>query len=215
MDTIDLPPWECIDPALTADRLAAIAAMVREETDAKIDARDERDWNWNIGCDCHAWVLNRMHLAGTGEYADWLFVESRVGDLDLEFRIGGKNGVAAKLYRPDAPGQPARTLKTANEEMRVIQRALGEALAPEPDPVVRLAYAKNDEGRITAVRLVQLSVEGALWYTWTIWSADMAVIGIDEAPKPEGIELNEPRATLPEDEAQADEKGRADKREGA
>jgi len=63
MENIDLPPWDSIDPALTAERIAAIAAIIRDETDAKIDARDPRDWNWNIGCDCHAWVLNRMHGA--------------------------------------------------------------------------------------------------------------------------------------------------------
>src|SRR5688572_25698842 len=111
MDNPLLPPWECIDPALTPERLATLAAIIREETDAKIDTRDARDMNWNIGCDCHAWVLTRMHRESKADHAEWLHIESGDGELDLEFRIGGKNGVKSKYYRPDSPGQPERTLK--------------------------------------------------------------------------------------------------------
>jgi hypothetical protein len=214
MENIDLPPWDSIDPALTAERIAAIAAIIRDETDAKIDARDPRDWNWNIGCDCHAWVLNRMHASAKGEHADWLFMESEPGNLDLTFRIGGKDGVQVKLYRPDAPGQPERTLRQANEELKTFQEALLD-LAPAPDPAIRFAVDKDDTGRVTRVTLVQLTLDGKLLYPWTVWVSDTTVRSIDDTPKPEGVELEEPNVMLPEDEEQADEKDKKDKQEGA
>jgi len=216
METSDMPPWERIDPAMAADRLAGIAAIIREETDAKINARDPRDWNWNIGCDCHAWVLDRMHKAAKGEYADWLFVESEVGNLDLDFRIGGKDGVRAKLYRPDAAGQPERTLRQDNERLQAVQEALGPELAPTADPAIRFAVNKADSGRVTAVILAQLDLDGTVLYTWPVWTADETVRAISDGPQPEGVELEEPNVSLPEDEERAgeDEK-RKDNREGA
>ena len=217
MDNDTLPPWDCIDPALTPERLAIIAAIIREETDAKINVRDWRDMNWNIGCDCHAWVLSRMHRESKAECKDWLFIESVEGDLDLSFRIGGKDGVQAKIYKPNSPGQPQRTLRCVHEELRAIQEALGKALAPAPDPALRFAFDKDDAGRVTAVRLVQLSLEGTPVYVWPIWSADTAVVPIDNIPMPEGVELEEPNVTLPEDEeaAEADKKKKNDTKGGA
>jgi hypothetical protein len=215
MPNFDLPPWECIDPALTAERLAAIATIIRDETDAKVNARDPRDWNWNIGCDCHAWVLNRMHASAKGEYADWLLMESEPGDLDLTFRIGGKDGVQSKMYRPDSAGQPQRTLRQANEELKSFQAALMD-LAPAPDPAVRFAVDKDDNGRVTRVTLVQLSLDGKLLYPWTIWVLDATVRSIDDTPRPEGVELEEPTVQLPEDaEQEAKDKEKKDKQEGA
>jgi len=41
------------------------------------------------------------------------------------------------------------------------------------------------------------------------------VRSIDDTPKPEGVELEEPNVMLPEDEEQADEKDKKDKQEGA
>lgn len=216
MDSSTLPPWDRIDPALAPDRLAAVAAMIREETDAKIDARDWRDLNWNIGCDCHAWVIGRMHREARGDHADWLYIESPLGVLDLEFRIGGKDGVLAKYYRPASPGQPQRTLRSVHEELRVIQEALGVGLAPTPDPAIRFAIDKDHAGRVTAVRLVQLNLEGEPLYVWPIWTADVAAVGIDTAARPEGVELDEPEVSLPEDEEAAEEeRKRKDSKGGA
>lgn len=216
MENLDLPPWDSIDPALTPERLMALATIVRDETDAKIAARDSRDCNWNLGCDCHAWVLHRMHLSAKVEHDDWLHIESKPGDLDLRFRVGGKDGVKVKFYRPDAPGQPNRTLKQANEELRAIQQALGPELAPAPDPEVRLAIDKDEDGHVTAVRLAQLSLDGDSLYTWTVWSADDSVISIGDAPRPEGVDLEEPAVNLPEDEEEGeDENHNRNKQEGA
>lgn len=202
MDNQPLPPWEAIDPALTADRIQAIATIAASQTDAKIAVRDPRDWNWNLGCDCHAWVLEGLHAAAEGSDSDWLYMARKRGELDAEFCIGGKDGVRAKFYRPDAPGQPQRTLKQPNEELRVIQEALGPDLAPTAEPVVRFAIDKNEDGRVTAVHLVQLSLEGGLLYRWVIWSSDPMIAPIDSAPRPEGVELDEPDVGLPEDEEQ-------------
>lgn len=215
MNNSTLPPWECIDPALTPERLAAVSAIIREETDAKIDMRDSRDLNWNVGCDCHAWVLTRMFREAKGDSASWLHIESALGELDLVFRIGGKDGVQAKIYRPDSPGQPQRTLKCVHEELRAIQDALGPSLAPQPDPAVRFAFDKNDEGRVTAVRLVQLSMDGAVLYVWPLWTADAAAVPIENAPRPDGVELDEPDVTLPEDEEADEDDEKKDSKGGA
>jgi hypothetical protein len=136
------------------------------------------------------------------------YMESKVGDLDLEFRIGGKGGVLVKYYQPESPGQPRRTLKSANEELRVIQEVLGKDLAPDPEPAVRFATTKDSTGRVVAVRLVQLSPAGGLLYTWPVWSADASVVSIDNALQADGVELDEPNVTLPEDEeaSEAEEK---------
>lgn len=218
----DLPPWDCIDPALTAERMMAIAMIVRDETDAKIAARDYRDINWNAGCDCYGWVVSRMHRSGTsardkrterGEYADWLLLDSVPFDLDLSFRIGGKDGVPAKFYRWDV-NKTDDSLSQTNDELLSIQASLPN-LASKPDPVVKFAVDKDRNGRVTSVRLAQFDVDGNLIYTWMIWSADEAVIPIDDAPKPEGVELEEPPVTLPEDEEQAEDEDDKDKQEGA
>jgi hypothetical protein len=200
-----LPPWECIDPALTAERLAAIAAIIRDETDAKLKTRDPRDGNWNIGCDCHAWVLRRFHAVSEAEYADWLFVESAKGDLDLEFRVGDKHGTRVKIYQPKAAGQPGRTLRQPNEELLVIQQTLGAEFDAAPDPVVRVAFEKNEDGGIATVQLVQLDLEGNVTYVWTIWSADADITDIGDVARPEGKQLDEPDVSLPEDDEDEDE----------
>src|SRR5687768_3955594 len=109
MDEQPQPPWEAIHPSLTGESLLAVAMLIARARQAKIARRTERDSNWNIGCDCHQWALDAFHVAAADEYKDWLTVESRRGDLDLVFRI--KDGPPIKFFRPDADGQPYRTLR--------------------------------------------------------------------------------------------------------
>lgn len=212
------PPWEHIHPALTAERILAIGTLIARGNNDKIAASDPRDWPWNIGCDCHAWVLDEFHGAAETEYRDWLVMKVKRGILDLDFEIGG---VPAKFYQPASSGQPERTLRQANEDLVEFQESFEFepeiGIKPEaPDPAVRFAVIKDDHVRVVAVYIEQLSLEGNVLYRWPVWIADPTVTAIDNAPHPEGVELGEPFVGLPEDEKAAEEKRKDnDKQEGA
>jgi hypothetical protein len=215
MPNPSLPPWDQIDQDLSADRLSAIAAIIVRDINAKIAARDPRDTNWNLMCDCHGWMIGGIHDAAADQYRDWLVPTSKRSDLDLTFRVGGRDGVEVKIFRPDAPEQPSRTLKQANERQRAIQASLGPEFAPLPEPQVRIAIDKDDDGRVTGVTLVQLSLDGELIYAWPIWTTDAATVSIDQAPRPEAIELEEPAVGLQEDDEEKERKDKTDRQQGA
>jgi hypothetical protein len=199
MDERFEPPWIAIGPELTGDRLSIIADLNVRPRAAKIAIRDHRDSNWNIGCDCYAWVLDAFHSAADGEYADWLVMVSKRGDMDLEFRIGGKEGIRAKLYRPNSPGQPERTLAQANEELRVIQAELGLNTPVVMESVLRFAVDTDGSGLATAVNLVRLTPDGAVVYFWPLWLRDSSVTAIENAPLPEGVVFDDAIVKLHED----------------
>jgi hypothetical protein len=214
MDTTITPPWEHIDSALTADHLSAVAMIIVRETNAKIAKRDERDSAWNLGCDCHAWRVRAIHDAAERECRGWLVPTTKRGDLDLKFCIGGPSGVNVKMYRPDSPEQPSRTLKQALEHHRVLQTSLGPELSPDPDPEVRFAFDTDQDGRIAFVRLVQLSLSGELLYSWPVWTAD-AALSIEDAPRRDAIELDEPRVRMQEDVEAENREAEDDQQHGA
>lgn len=202
MDNQPLPPWEVIDPELTSERLLRLATLIRDARAAKIARRDPRDMNWNLMCDCHAWVVGAFHAAASNGAGDWLKVLTKETDLDVLVLIGGK--VPLKFYRPEAVDQPIRTLRQSNQEVAVIQHCLDLGLAVEDESVLRLAVSTDSGGLTTAVALVQFTAGGDVTYSWLIWAVDAAVVPIESAPSREGVVLQEPNVGFAEDEKEGE-----------
>lgn len=197
-----IAPVGALHPALTGERLQEIARIIVEARQAKLNMRDDRDWPWNLGCDCHVWMLEGIHVAAEGESRSWLTVGSKRGDLDLLFFLGGADGVPIKIFRPEADGQPARTLRQSSEELRAIQQLLPEVVGTvETESALRLAVDTDARGYVSAVTLAQYSRAGEVLYTWPVWSSDPSVTRIDDQARPEGVELEEPEVDLPESES--------------
>ena len=208
MDT--RPPWEAIHPFLTEPRLRIIAATILYYRAKKKACRCPEDGPWNIGCDCYQWARYGIRQASEGKHKEWLRVLTKPEDMAFLFLIGGPGGVAAKFYREDSPGQPARTLKVSDleEELREETLPFLEPLPPEQ----AIRFAVVEENGLESVKLVQLDqAEDKVIYAWPI---EAAVLALDDEQLEQGVELGEPPVELPEDQASRAQEQK-DKEKGA
>lgn len=209
MDTEKRPPWEALHPDLTEDRLRVIGGIIKKYRDAKIFRRLPPDSEWNLGCDCYAWVCNGIRAAEK-VFGEWLHVPVEDTDLDFLFHIGR---VPVRFYRPDSPGQPHRTLRVAFPELKAQQIAFQFSTLLPPENVIRFAVETNAAGHVQAVTLVQLDQGGTVVYDWPVSLAAGAVIALDGATREEGVDLGEVRPSVPDEERE--EEGGAKGRRGA
>jgi hypothetical protein len=139
-----LPPSVAISPELTEDRIRKIAKIIARGRAEKLLDRRPQDVSWNLSCDGHIWSWWALRQAAEGDDADWLYVPGKHGDLDICFCIGGPDGVPAKFYSSDSPGQPGRTCRPGDVEWNalvgqsdlfpgdVVSLAKTEVIASEP-----------------------------------------------------------------------------------
>ena len=196
-------PHKVIHPDLTPARLYAIGRLIVRFRSAKLKRRFSPDNNWNIGCDCFAWVCYGIREAAKNAYRSWLYVPVRESELDFLFLIGGRNGVPAKIYREDAPDQPQRTARVSEFESQAIQTAF--PFAP-PSNTMRFAVATDAKGRVVTVQFHSVDSDGTVTYQWPISIDGPAVLGFDDLREP-GVQLPEPPVDLLKEEQEEDEKG--------
>src|SRR5688500_7368445 len=116
-----MKPWE-FAPALTSERLIAVADILRRSRDSAARHAKPKlgDTLCSIGLVAYERSCHALELASIQEFKDWLRI--KVLDNHFNIRIGD---VPARFYRgdPDLP-IPSRTLAIGASERQEIQLAL-------------------------------------------------------------------------------------------
>lgn len=188
-----MTPWEH-HPALTADRLTAVAQMILAGRNNALDRFDASVGcsNWTLGCE--AFELQRFQIiVGAAEH-EWLDVIDP--GMQFVFSVGG---VPARFYRGEPDDPTARTLKQSFPELYQLSLFSEEELAQlARKPAYRFAVETDVDGAVAQISFVILDGEQPL----LVWR-----IEIDEAfgkvaplwgADAEGVELPPPTVGLPQ-----------------
>jgi hypothetical protein len=181
MDTFTRPPWLQF-PALTEDRLRAIAELIRDVRHQAVLTHEPKfgDDEWVLGVRSYKRICYEIAKASVGQYRAWLSVienEERIRvrkalapavlnpELHFVFGIGG---MPLRFYRGLADEQTNKSLKQHYPELFAYQHCLEFVAEPIMDRVLRLAVETDDLGQVTRVVLVQLDEDGIPHNPWTI-----------------------------------------------
>lgn len=211
-----LPPSVAISPELTDERIRKAAKIIARGRAEKLLDRRPRDVSWNLSCDGHIWSWWALREAAKGEDADWLHVPGKHGDLDICFFIGGPDGVPAKFYSSDSPGQPGRTCRPGDVEWNaligqpdlfpedVVSLAKGEAIAREP-AVIRFAMTYGADLTVASVNLQTIDIDGNVVYDWPILLEDADILPFIEVGREQPVVLSEIEVELVDETAAREE----------
>jgi hypothetical protein len=216
MPSEKLPPSVAISPELTDDRIRKIAKIIARGRAEKLLDRRPQDVSWNLSCDGHIWSWWALRQAAEGEDANWLHVPGKHGDLDICFFIGGPDGVPAKFYSSDSPGQPGRTCRPGDVEWNalvgqpdlfpddVVSLAKSEAIASGP-AVIRFAMTYGADLAVTSVNLQTIDIDGNVVYDWPIVLDDTGILPFVEVGREQPVILGEIEVELVDETAVREE----------
>jgi hypothetical protein len=202
------PPWES-HPALTADRLQAVAHVIAEVRHNAVDAHedDRGDTSWGLGCRSHERTMYAIStLAGTPGF-EWLSVVEP--GLHFVFAIGG---VPIRFYRGEADHPPTRSLRRNYPEIQASQLSFdapGIHVVKATKHMWRLAIETDADGRVFRIVAVAVSDDGAISSTWDVPLTSPVRVVVDagtpprearELPPPV-VKLKAPKVRKAEDDA--------------
>lgn len=207
-----LPPSVAISPQLTDDRIRKIAKIIALGRAEKLRDRRPQDVSWNLSCDGHIWSWYALRQAAEGEDADWLHVPGKHGDLDICFFIGGQDGVPAKFYSSESPGQPGRTCRPGDAEWNaligqsdlfpddVLSLAKTDAIATQP-AVIRFALTYGADLAVVSVNLQTIDIDGNVVYDYPIVLDNTSILPFIEIGREQPVMLGEIEVELVDETA--------------
>jgi len=157
-------PWAKY-PALTKQRLSAIAVAMRDVRDQTVPLHDVAagDNAWSLGCRIYARTLFALRRAS--ETREWLTILPESEALRFTFAIGG---VPLKFYRGDVEDAPGHCRIISEAESLARQLLLDlEGIAIE-DRLLRLVVDTNAEGSTLSVTLIEMDKSGRLTGRYSI-----------------------------------------------
>lgn len=167
------------------DYVGQIIARVRAEN---LDAVEDRDNGWSIGCRAHAWVMSEITSQATS--LDWL----NVIDPSLRF-IGSIGRVQFSFYRGMA-NKPKKNIYSRAQSHPELRQSSMLFELPIPEKLVWVYAVETDlEGTTTNIEFFGMSESGAVVASRTvpIFSTYTNVIGI---VKSESAPVELPPATV-------------------
>ena len=182
-----LLPWQ-IHPALTEDRLTAVANIVwrvRVEVALRMEP-DKGDSLWGTGCSAYERTCRAIAEAAAQDLKAWLSVEQ--ADHHFLLKLGG---VPVRIYRGDSEEPtPSRYAVPHNAEVAALQFAFQLAETPTPDKVFRIEVTTDAKSYPLAITLVQVDVSGEKFNPFRIPVSNAAVRPI--VRKKPAVMLNPP-----------------------
>ena len=171
---MDFKPW-AKHPALTEQRLATVAAIMRDVRNKAADLHDaaEGDNAWSRGCRVYARTC--FALRRSAAEFDWLSVLPESEALRFTFAVGR---VPLKFYRGDASDAPGHCKIMSDAEAAAQQLLLDLGEIPDDGHLLRLVVESDSEGRTLTVTLIELDKAGALTGKYVIPS----ISGTDVIP---------------------------------
>jgi hypothetical protein len=201
------PPW-AIHPALTAERLRAVARiiqLVRNEALEDYDP-DRGDGPWSFGCRVYERTCFEITRAAQGEYKEWL----EVIEQPLHF-VFGVGGVPVRFYHGEDDRPNARSLRMRAPEIEAVEAQLelfqeyGQTNSLWP---WRMVVVSDEDGSVLRVVMVQLDPKGYPRNPWTVpLPAEVVPFAPVAAPPTEGVALPPPRVTAKYPDTQAQDQG--------
>ena len=194
-----MTPWNH-HPALTRDRLVAIAQFIQKGRNSALDRYDPSVGcdPWTVGCEGFAFVKHEIIEAAL--HFEWLDILNP--SMEFVFSIGG---VPVRFYRGEASEPHERTLRQTNAELLQMQLfPLDELIRLTEKPLYRFAFEPDIDGSVAQVSFVVLDGAAPV-LNW--------IVPLEEPfgrvtplwpDKPDGIELPPPLVGKPK----KDEKGK-------
>ncbi len=187
-----MTPWEH-HPALSRDRLIAIAQLIQRGRNLALDRFDPTVgcMGWTLGCEAFAFQRHQIVQAATR--VDWLAILDPT--MEFVFSIGG---VPARFYRGEPNDPNARTLKQTFSELEQLSLfSADELIRLTSTPLYRFAVETDLDGSTAAITFVILSGEVPM-LSWSI-PLDEPVTKISPLwiEGSEGVELPAPSIGIP------------------
>lgn len=180
-------PWD-YHPDLTAERIAAVAALIADGRHAAVERfdREAGDNAWTLGVRAFQFGRHRiLRAVDSGEHP-WLTAIDR--NLQLIFKIGQ---VPVRFYKGEADEPTDRTLRKSFSELRQLSLLFDEHDEGR-DLAYRFAVEPDAEGDVLAITFVGLRGETAI-LSWDVPFADHLGAGSIGRAAAESVELEAPR----------------------
>lgn len=187
-------PWD-YHPDLTADRLTAIALLLRQGRHDAVERFDSEigDDSWTLGCRAYKFGQFRVLEAHSTSRFSWLSII----DPSLRF-IFGVGLVPVRFYRGDAEEPSNKTCRVTFPELDQFAIAFPEE---ETHPMVyRFAVETDLDGSVLSIKFVGLRHKQAV----LLWEVPLPTTAVSTFTPIEigddGVELPEPQVGLPGDD---------------
>jgi len=155
MATPEFEPWLKY-PALTADRLARIATLIRNVRKECVDLYEPQngDGPWSLGCRVYERTFFAIKEAAKDKaVGTWLGINKECHALQFSFNIGP---VSLRFFRGDPEDPPSRYLARSDGESLHLQYCIHFDDRPAVDSMLRLAVEVDSAREAAAVFLIEI-----------------------------------------------------------
>jgi hypothetical protein len=187
-----MTPWEH-HPALTRDRLVAIAKCIQKGRNSALDRYDPA-----VGCDpwtvgCEAFAFQKHEIIDASLHFEWLEILNP--SMEFVFSIGG---VPVRFYRGEANEPHERTLRQTHAELLQMPLFSSEELVRLTDePLYRFAVETDIDGSVAQVSFIVLDGAAPV-LNWVIpLDAPFGKVTPLRPEEPDGVELPPPSVGKP------------------
>lgn len=183
-------PFE-IHPCLTNERVDYIGHLIAKVRAENLDAVEERDNGWSIGCRAHAWICSEIQQQA--QTISWL----KVVDPSLRF-IAQIDSVQFSFYKGPVEKPKNNIYSRAQSYPELRQHPLFDDL-PLPEKLVWVYAVETDlEGITTNIEFFGMSESGVVVASRTIpiFAITTSLVAID-SNESEPVDLPPAAASLP------------------
>lgn len=181
-----------IHPCLTNERIDHIGQLIARVRAENLDAVEDRDNGWSIGCRAHAWICNEIQTQAQG--IEWLSVV----DPSLRF-IGQVGSVQFSFYKGIAEKPKSNISSRAQAHPELRQSSILFEDLPVPEKVVWAFAVETDlEGTTTNIEFFGMSESGDVIASRTvpIFNIPVNLVAINDSESAP-VDLPPASASLP------------------
>lgn len=181
-----------IHSCLTNERIDHIGQLIARVRAENLDAAEDRDNGWSIGCRAHAWICSEIQTQA--QRIDWLSI------VDPSLRFIGKIGsVQFSFYKGMAEKPKSNIYSRAQSHPELRQNSMLFDDLPIPEKLVWAFAVETDlEGTTTNIEFFGMSESGDVVASRTVpifnIPANLVAINDDESAP---VELPPASASLP------------------